>query len=62
MHLWRAVYLSRASGAPGNGACLPTEGEVSVWIVCEVEGIGVIIELTRGFSALFTLLAPHYGL
>jgi hypothetical protein len=54
--------LSRASGTPGTGACLPTEGEVSIWIVCEVEGVGVIIELTRGFSALFTLLAPHYGL
>jgi hypothetical protein len=27
--------------------------------VCEVEGVGVIIELTRAFSALFTLLAPH---
>ena len=53
---------SRASGAPGTGARLPTEGEVSVWIVCEVEGVGVLIELTRGFSALFTLLAPHYGL
>jgi len=31
-------------------------------LVCDVEGVGVIIELTRGFSALFTLLASHYGL
>jgi hypothetical protein len=40
----------------------PTEGELSVWIVFEVEGVGVLIELTRGFSALLMLLAPHYGL
>jgi hypothetical protein len=53
--------LSRASGAPGTGLSFPTEGAVSVWTVCEVEGIGAI-ELTRGFSALFALLAPHYGL
>ena len=53
--------MSRANGAPGTGTRLPTEGEVPVWIVRKVEGVGAIIELTRGFSALVTLLAPHYG-
>jgi hypothetical protein len=40
----------------------PSGSEACVWIVCEVEGLGVIIELTRALSALFTLLTPHYGL
>jgi hypothetical protein len=33
-----------------------TEGEVSVWIACELEGVGVLIDFTRGFLPILRFL------